>query len=504
MPNRIRNLALSLLPGLLAGCGGGTDGTPLPPPTTPDPTPPPAPPSPATPGVPSGLRVSARGGDFIEWTWNAVEGVNGYDVQFSLDEAFTDEDEIVARTSEELSFRREDLAPGTSAYLRVRSASGDGDDRVTSAWSTQVTGVATPLPPGAPANVVPSATAFGPVEAGKWADGPMSVMVLDTEELPVAGAAYRWEADENAGWVYPRTGLTGADGRISATWVAGSPGDGVLMLTVGKGASVMTTGLETRSVASERPPWGYVTLWWDDPDDPTGYSIDVTPLTEPRQTYYAAINVNAEALPGEFNYGFYMGLQRAGSRYDRQLQFSMWDAVEGTGDARVIEQGDGAVCSSFGGEGTGQECEFNYPWSVGETYRFEVTWEPLGEGVAITGHVTELATGERRFLGVLGGSRPLRRAGAASFVEDFRRTAPTCLAQEVRSAAFRRARVRTNEGVWRRVSAGILTRDSEDLRNPGTPPCANSAANVRASGLEVVIGGRTAMDPEINWVTIPE
>ena len=134
--------------GLLAGCGGGTDGTPLPPPTTPDPTPPPAPPSPATRGVPTGLRVSARGGDFIEWTWNAVEGASGYDVQFSLDVAFTDEDEIVARTSEELSFRREDLSPGTSAYLRVRSASGDGDDRVTSAWSAQVTGVATPLPPG--------------------------------------------------------------------------------------------------------------------------------------------------------------------------------------------------------------------------------------------------------------------------------------------------------------------------------------------------------------------
>ena len=104
----------------------------------------------------------------------------------------------------------------------------------------------------------------------------------------------------------------------------------------------------------------------------------------------------------------------------------------------------------------------DYPWRVGGTYRFEVTWEELDGGIAVTDHVTELATMRRRFLGVLWGSQPLRRAGTAAFVEDFRRTAPTCLAQEVRSAAFRRAGVRTTDGGRRPIRTGRLTRNPED------------------------------------------
>ena len=105
------------------------------------------------PPAPTGLRVSDRGEDFIEWSWNAVERADGYDVQFSPNEAFTSEDEIIARTGEELSYRRGGLSAGTSAHLRVRSASGSGDDRITSDWSTHVTGMTAapqPTPPPAP------------------------------------------------------------------------------------------------------------------------------------------------------------------------------------------------------------------------------------------------------------------------------------------------------------------------------------------------------------------
>ena len=91
--------------------------------------------------------------DFIEWSWTPVEDVSGYDVQFSANEAFTDEDEIIARTAEEISYRRDGLEAGMSAYLRVRSATGADDDRVTSDWSTHVTGMTmeAPPPPMAPA-----------------------------------------------------------------------------------------------------------------------------------------------------------------------------------------------------------------------------------------------------------------------------------------------------------------------------------------------------------------
>ncbi len=148
--NRI--VAVSICIGALVGCGG--DGAPT---TAPPPAPTPAPPAtpppaPVAPGVPTGLRVSASGEDFIEWAWNAVEEADGYDVQFSRNEAFTSEDEVIARTGDELSYRRDGLSADTSAYLRVRSASGSGDDRITSDWSTHVTGMTTvPQPPPPPA-----------------------------------------------------------------------------------------------------------------------------------------------------------------------------------------------------------------------------------------------------------------------------------------------------------------------------------------------------------------
>ena len=138
--------------------------TPAPPPPPPPPTPPPAPepepePAPEPPAVPVGLRISASGMDFIEWSWNAVEGVSGYDVQYSANEAFTEEDETIARTAEEISYRREGLEAGASAFLRVRAAAGTGEERVTSDWSTHVTGMTAepepevPAAPAAPANV---------------------------------------------------------------------------------------------------------------------------------------------------------------------------------------------------------------------------------------------------------------------------------------------------------------------------------------------------------------
>ena len=101
--------------------------------------------------------------DFIEWRWTPVEGVSGYDAQYSANEAFTDEDEIIARTAEEISYRKDGLEAGASAYLRVRSATGTGEERVTSDWSTHVTGMTMeapppPEPPAAPTGLMVSET----------------------------------------------------------------------------------------------------------------------------------------------------------------------------------------------------------------------------------------------------------------------------------------------------------------------------------------------------------
>ena len=176
-------LTLFLGAGLLVtACGDEEVPAPTTPaPAPPPPAPPPAPepePEPEPPAVPTGLRVSATGMDFIEWSWTPVEDVSGYDIQYSANEAFTDEDEIIARTAEEISYRRDGLEAGTSAYLRVRSASGADDDRITSDWSTHVTGMtmAAPPPPEPPAT-------------------PTGLMASESTETSVT---WTWDAVEGA------------------------------------------------------------------------------------------------------------------------------------------------------------------------------------------------------------------------------------------------------------------------------------------------------------------
>ena len=153
--NRIAVVLICLC--ALGGCGG--DGAPAaPPPSTPTPTTPPPPtppPAPEPPETPAELRVSATGADFIEWSWNPVSEVSGYQVQYRLDDAFTEGDELIGRTVDEVTYRRGDIPAETTAYLRVRSSRGMGEDLIHSAWSTRVNGMtAAPEPtPPAPAGI---------------------------------------------------------------------------------------------------------------------------------------------------------------------------------------------------------------------------------------------------------------------------------------------------------------------------------------------------------------
>ena len=130
-------LALGLV-ALIPACGDEK----VPTPTTPPPAPA-APPAPEPPGAPAGFQVSASGEDFIEWSWTAVEGADAYDVQLSLDAEFDGSDPVAAVTA--TSFRNPlPLPPETTAHARVRSAAGEGGDRLTSGWSDPVSGMTTP------------------------------------------------------------------------------------------------------------------------------------------------------------------------------------------------------------------------------------------------------------------------------------------------------------------------------------------------------------------------
>ena len=57
-------------------------------------------------------------------------GAEGYEVQFSTDRIFTDADEVIERTAEQISYRKESLPAGTNGFLRVRAFVGADSARV--------------------------------------------------------------------------------------------------------------------------------------------------------------------------------------------------------------------------------------------------------------------------------------------------------------------------------------------------------------------------------------
>ena len=366
----------------------------------------------------------------------------------------------------------------------LTTAEGNGTATITAAAgaATGSAAVTVELRRGKIAEVTVSPTTLAAAEAGKQGRDTMVVTVTDSAGSPVADASYAWTTDRHSGWVYPSTGSTDDDGRFSATWVAGWPGSGKLSLTVENSVSRMTVEVDTRSTTSENNPSG-AAYFWVNSDSATGYSVDLTPLAEPEGTYYAALQWD----------GGYTGIQRKGSHYDRQLQFSVWDVSEDD-TTEVVETGEGVKCYKFGGEGNGTACNMEYEWEVGSAYRFEMTEAARDGGSNITVHVTDVDADERHFVGTLWFARRAKLRSFGMFVEDFLMRGEHCLAQEVRSAAIRRAQARIG-GEWESLTDAILGRHGQDFKNPGTPACANQAVRDHSSGLELVIGGQTSRDP---------
>ncbi len=112
--------------------------------------PPPPPPPPTAPATPTGLMAETGEGS-ITWSWDAVEGADGYAVQVSADEMFDDMDETTHTM--EASHTVEDLGYSETLYARVASTSGEGEDMLMSMFTTHVTGMsmAEPPPPPPPA-----------------------------------------------------------------------------------------------------------------------------------------------------------------------------------------------------------------------------------------------------------------------------------------------------------------------------------------------------------------
>jgi hypothetical protein len=335
------------------------------------------------------------------------------------------------------------------------------------------------------AAVSASHAVLGPGHPGMKFAQPVWIRASDSTGAGLGGVQARWEADASAGWVYPTHGTTGPDGRLHGVWIPGAVGDGLLTAFVQGGDVARTITVSTRSSNPPSNPLSALGVTMFNAGDATGYSIDITPHTDPSGTYYASM----------LWLGGYTGIQRDGSLYRDQLQFSTWDNP--SAPARLVEAGPGLTCVAFGNEGSGQACRLQYSWFTEHTYRFELDAVAVSNGRNVTLHVTDLSTGIRTFVGTLfqGGIERLGYVG--TFVEQFRHVAPNCLQQPLRSYSFARVLARVN-GTWGQITTGLVGRHDPVLT------CANVDATVHPQGVRLSTGQRTASDPSTpSEVVIP-
>jgi hypothetical protein len=174
--------------------------------------------------------------------------------------------------------------------------------------------------------------------------------------------------------------------------------------------------------------------------------------------YYNEVTVE-KSVPGSyfmvcgFRHGYFGIQERANG--SKVVLFSVWDPTRGDNPNQVPEKervevvyhADDVLAKRFGGEGTGGQSFFEFPWKVGETYRFAVHAETVDNKTSFSGYIylpekkawKHLVT----FRTITGGTQ---LESPHSFVEDFRRDGKS--ATQVRRAVYGNGWVRDASGKW--------------------------------------------------------
>ncbi len=138
----------------------------------------------------------------------------------------------------------------------------------------------------------------------------------------------------------------------------------------------------------------------------------------------------------------------------------------------MLSHADDVLAKRFGGEGTGGQSFFEYPWKVGTTYRFLVKAATAGKKTSFAGYfyLPEKKTWKHlvTFRTTTGGTR---LESPYSFIEDFRRDGRS--ANEVRRALFGNGWVGNVNGSWMplekaRFTASGASWEAKDTIDAGT------------------------------------
>lgn len=262
--------------------------------------------------------------------------------------------------------------------------------------------------------------------AGVYYATKVTVKIVNQSNVAMVGVKPTLTFNDE-GWVRLANVVTDSQGNISYDWAPGQSSTPSITISYG-GVSTTVTG----TTATWSSNISQISISLQDNIshlNAKGIQRQVTPLTDPDKTYYAVHQWD----------GGYTGLQKGGSRYDRQLQFSVWNGTDANGNViktSVVSPGT-STCVPFDNEGTGIKCENTYPWVVGRTYQFTVT-SVNGVGYRdITSIFTDVSNGATVNLGTLRYytvSSTVFSSGI-SFVEDFG-SEPNCFTVSDRSAIF--------------------------------------------------------------------
>jgi len=243
-------------------------------------------------------------------------------------------------------------------------------------------------------------------------------------------------------------------------------------------ATKPSTAPATRPAAKPARRARSVHLWYRAPASTVLYN-EVCVRESQRGSYFMAIG---------FNHG-YFGIQDLANG-DKVVLFSVWDPVTGNDPAAVppeerakcLFQAPDVQVRRFGGEGTGGQCFFKYPWKLDTVYRLMVQAKVAGQQTQYSGYFyvpedkawKHLVTFQTTTGGqVLGGNY--------SFVEDFRRDGKS--ATESRRAEYLNGWAFSTKGKWQALTGVTFTGD--DL------PVLNINAGVVPHGFFLQTGGAT-------------
>jgi hypothetical protein len=210
--------------------------------------------------------------------------------------------------------------------------------------------------------------------------------------------------------------------------------------------------------------------------------------------FYNELTVN-ESVSGSYFMacGFrqgYFGIQERRPGQDRIVLFSVWDpgaqndpgGVPADRRVEVLYHADDVVVRRFGGEGTGGQSFFTYPWKTGETYRFLVEAAVEKDKTAFAAYFFLNETSQWKHLvtfRTITGGKPL--TGYYSFIEDFRRDGESL--RQRRSARFGNGWVQAMDGIWAQLTQARFTADPT--------PVDNIDALVRDGAFLLATGGNT-------------